>query len=169
MAFGRGIDLGTSAVKAVPVDDRQNNDAHARGVFFGLSPNTDRAALVQAVLEGVAFSFVDAKECLEGAGTRLHHAGLIGGGANSTLWARILASALGIPLTRFGGGDKGPAFGAARLGRLAATGEPAESVCAPPPVLDVIEPVPSLTEAYRPRIEKFRRLYRALRPEFRHP
>jgi xylulokinase len=72
-------------------------------------------------------------------------------------------------LTRFGGGDKGPAFGAARLGRLAATGEPAESVCAPPPVLDVIEPVPSLTEAYRPRIEKFRRLYRALRPEFRHP
>jgi xylulokinase len=146
-----------------------HNDPHARGVFFGLSPHTDRAALVQAILEGVAFSFVDAKDCLERAGTRLHCAGLIGGGAKSTLWARILASALGIPLARFEGGDKGPAFGAARLGRLAATGETAESVCARPSVVDVVEPLPRLIESYRPRIERFRRLYHALRPEFRRP
>jgi xylulokinase len=145
-----------------------HNDPHARGVFFGLSPATDQAMVVQAVLEGVAFSFVDAKDCLEGAGTRLTRAGLIGGGAKSVLWARIMASALGIPLTLFGGGDKGPAFGAARLGRLAATGDSVQSVCTPPPVIDVVEPLPWLTEAYRPRIDTFRRLYRSLRPEFRY-
>ncbi len=144
-----------------------HDDPHARGVFFGLSPETDRAAIAQAVIEGVAFSFADAKACLERAGTGLAGAGVIGGGARSAFWTRILASVLDLPLTRFDGADKGPAFGAARLGRLAATGEAPEAVCTAPPVLDVVEPDPSLAAAFRPRIEAFRRLYQVLRPEFR--
>ena len=144
-----------------------HDDPHARGVFFGLSPETDRAAIAQAVIEGVAFSFADAKACLEKAGTGLAGAGVIGGGARSAFWTRILASVLDLPLTRFDGADKGPAFGAARLGRLAATGEAPETVCTAPPVLDVVEPDPSLAAAFRPRIEAFRRLYQVLRPEFR--
>jgi xylulokinase len=143
-----------------------HNDPHARGVFFGLSPATDRVDLIQAVLEGVAFSFVDAKDVLAQAGTPLRCAGVIGGGAPSAFWTRILASALGFPLTRYDGGDKGPAFGAARLARLAVTGERAEFVCMPPPILDVIEPDPQLAEAYAPRVAAFRRLYQALKPEF---
>ncbi|HEY8381316.1 MAG TPA: xylulokinase [Microvirga sp.] len=146
-----------------------HNDPHARGVFFGLSARTDRAAMAQAVLEGVAFSFADAKICLEAAGSRIDGAGLIGGGARSRLWTRILASVLDVPLTRFAGGETGPAFGAARLGRMAATGESVASVCTPPPVLDRVEPERSLAEAYRPRVAAFRRLYGALRTEFREP
>ncbi|MCG7392067.1 xylulokinase [Microvirga sp. ACRRW] len=145
-----------------------HNDPYARGVFFGLSPQTQQADLIQAVLEGVAFTFADAKACLEQAGTQLSYAGLIGGGSRSAFWARILANVLNIPLVRYQGSDKGPAFGAARLARLAATGEPPEAVCSPPAVLETIEPEPGLVEAYGPRIEDFRRLYRALRPEFRH-
>lgn len=143
-----------------------HNDPHARGVFFGMTPQIERAELVQSVLEGVAFSFVDAKECLETAGSRLTGASVIGGGSRSQLWTKILASSLNIPLTRYESGDKGPAFGAARLARLAASGEPVEAVCTAPRVQDVIEPVPRLAEAYRPRIEAFRRLYQALKPEF---
>jgi xylulokinase len=143
-----------------------HNDPHARGVFFGLSPATTAADLVQAALEGVAFSFADAKGCLEAAGTVLGAAGVIGGGARSPYWTKLLASALDVRLIRYGGGDKGPAFGAARLGRLAATGEPVSAVCTPPPVLDETEPDPALAEAYRPRIAAFRRLYAALEPEF---
>jgi xylulokinase len=143
-----------------------HNDPYARGVFFGLSPRTQQTDLVQAILEGVAFSFADAKQCLEQAGTSLTYAGMIGGGSRSVFWARIFASVLNIPMLRYQGSDKGPAFGAARLARLAATGEAPEAVCAAPNILETIEPQPQLVELYGPRIEAFRSLYRALKPEF---
>ncbi|AWM89017.1 xylulokinase [Microvirga sp. 17 mud 1-3] len=143
-----------------------HNDPHARGVFFGLSPETTPAELAQAVLEGVAFSFADAKDCLVQAGAQLSKAGVIGGGSRSAFWTRILADILDLPLVRLRGGEKGPAFGAARLAMLAATGAAPEAVCTAPPVLDRIVPDPERVERYGPRIEAFRRLYKALRPEF---
>jgi xylulokinase len=145
-----------------------HNDPHARGVFFGLSAGTRRADLVVSVLEGVAFSFADAAACLHEAGTPLTRAGVVGGGARSRLWTHILAAGLGLPLVRYEGGEQGPAFGAARLARLAVTGEDPEAVCTPPRIIEVVEPDPALTDAYRPRVDAFRRLYRALAPEFRH-
>jgi len=143
-----------------------HNDPHARGVFFGLTPETWQADLAQAVLEGVAFSFADAKRALEAAGTNLQQAGMIGGGSRSAFWARIFANTLNIPIMRYRGSDKGPAFGAARLARLAVTGEAPEAVCTAPEVLETIVPEPPLVDLYRPRIEAFRSLYRTLRPEF---
>lgn len=145
-----------------------HNDPHARGVFFGMSPATTQLDLVQAVLEGVAFSFADAKACLEQAGTHLSQAGLIGGGSRSAFWARIFANVLDMPLVRYQGSDKGPAFGAARLARLATTGETAEAVCTAPAILETVSPDSRLVDLYGPRIETFRRLYRALKPEFKH-
>jgi xylulokinase len=143
-----------------------HNDPHARGVFFGLSPDTQQTDVAQAVLEGVAYSFVDAKRALEQAGTPLTQAGIIGGGSKSQFWTRIFASVLNIPIIRYQGSDKGPAFGAARLARLATTGEAPEDVCTAPSVLETVEPDPQLAELYSPRIELFRSLYRALKPEF---
>jgi xylulokinase len=143
-----------------------HNDPHARGVIFGLTPQTARTDLMQAAMEGIAFSFADAKRCLEQSGTRVAQAGVIGGGARSALLVRILASVLGVPLVRYQGADKGPAFGAARLARLSHTGEPVEAVCTLPPVLDVTAPDAALAGAYRDRLESFRRLYGALKPEF---
>jgi xylulokinase len=144
-----------------------HNDAHARGVLFGLTPAHGRADVARAVLDGVAFSFADAKRCLELAGSTLEGAGVIGGGARSAFWTRILASVLDLPLTRYDGADKGPAFGAARLARLAATGEATAAVCTRPPVLDVTQPDSDLNARYMPRLDSFRRLYGALREEFR--
>jgi xylulokinase len=143
-----------------------HNDPYARGVFFGLSPESDRTELIQAVLEGVAFSFADAQACLAQAGTRLDTAAVIGGGARSRLWTKILSNVLDVPLIRYAGADHGAAFGAARLARLAAASEAPEIVCREPERLDETSPEPGLVEAYRPRIEAFRRLYGALRPEF---
>jgi xylulokinase len=143
-----------------------HNDPYARGVFFGLSPQTQQTDLVQAILEGVAFSFADAKQCLQQAGTSLTHAGMIGGGSRSAFWARIFASVLNVPMVRYQGSDKGPAFGAARLARLAATGETLQAVCTAPSILETIEPQPQFVELYGPRIEAFRSLYRTLKPEF---
>ena len=76
---------------------------------------------------------------------------------------QIIASALGRPLQRVAGADTGPAFGAARLARLALTGEPAEAVCTKPAVLETVDPDPSLQAEYAARFATFRDLYRSLR------
>ena len=78
----------------------------------------------------------------------------------------LLATVLDRPVTLYAGAAKGPATGAARLARLALTAEPPETVCTKPPVAEVLEPEKALVEAYRGRGERFRALYRALRPEF---
>ncbi|WP_018184029.1 xylulokinase [Kaistia granuli] len=143
-----------------------HNDPHARGVFFGLDPATETVDLIRAVLEGVAFSFADAQAALAAAGTRPVRMGAIGGGAKSALWMKMFADVLGVQIVLHEGGAKGPAFGAARLAILAATGGQPARVCTAPPIHTTIDPDPAATERYQPKIERFRRLYCALRPEF---
>jgi xylulokinase len=141
-----------------------HNDGAVRGAFHGLSHATGRAALTQAVLEGVAFSLRDCLDALAASGTAIREATVIGGGSRSPAWVAILAAALGIPLHRVEAGELGVAFGAARLARLAATGEAPEAVCAAPVRTATVEPDPALAQAYAGRLPRYRALYRALRP-----
>lgn len=143
-----------------------HNDPRAQGVFFGLTHGTTRADLGRAVLEGVAFAFADGQDALRDAGTNIREVSVIGGGARSPLWGRILASALDRPLRYHSGGEVGPAFGAARLARLAVSGEPPAAVCDAPPVERIIEPDPRLRERYAERLALYRRLYADLREAF---
>jgi xylulokinase len=143
-----------------------HDDPHARGVLFGVDADTAPVDLVQAVLEGVAFSLAEAQDCLGAAGTRVVGLAAVGGGARSRFWMRILATALDLPVTLYTGGENGPAFGAARLARLALTGEAPAEVCGKPAVAAVIEPDHGQVPAYQRQGDRFRRLYRALRPEF---
>jgi xylulokinase len=136
-----------------------HNDASVRGAFAGLSHDADRRALTRAVLEGVAFSLRDCLDALAASGTRIEAADVIGGGSRSRAWIVIIASALGIPLHRLADGETGAAFGAARLARMAVTGESPESVCTPPARTETILPDPALSEAYASRIERYRHLY----------
>lgn len=143
-----------------------HDDPHARGVVFGLTPDTTRAELVLAALEGVAFTFADARDALAAGGTHIASAGIVGGGARSAFWTRLIASVLGVPLRVYAGGARGPAFGAARLARLSLGADDPAAVLAEPPVQRIVAPDPVLADAYAPRIAAFRRLYAALRPEF---
>ena len=77
-------------------------------------------SLTQAVLEGVAFAFRDSLEALKAAGTTLTRVTAIGGGSRSRYWLKSIATALGIPVDLPADGDFGAAFGAARLGLIAA-------------------------------------------------
>ncbi|WGF88461.1 xylulokinase [Marinivivus vitaminiproducens] len=141
-----------------------HNDGAIRGAFADLSYGADRDALTQAVLEGVAFSFRDCLDALAKSGTTIDEADVIGGGSRARVWIGILASVLGVTLHRLADGEHGPAFGAARLARLAVTGEAPEDVCAPPRRIEAIAPVPALVDAYAGRFERYRALYPALRP-----
>ena len=99
-----------------------HDDPRARGVFFGLSQAATRVDLTRAVMEGVAFTLAEARECLEAAGDSIGRVGLIGGGAGSALWTRMIAAALDREVARYRGAETWAAIGAARLARLAATG-----------------------------------------------
>ncbi len=136
-----------------------HNDGAVRGAFAGLSNETGRAGLTQAVLEGVAFSLRDCLDALAASGTSVAEADAIGGGSRSREWLRIIASALGIPLHRLADGEHGGAFGAARLARMAVTGEAPAAVCRPPQRAETILPDPALADAYASRLPRYRALY----------
>lgn len=137
-----------------------HNNPHATGMFANLTHETRRSDLGRAVLEGVGFAFADGLAALRAAGTDVQSLSVIGGGARSRLWGEILASILDLPLTYPKGADFGPAFGAARLARLAATGEDPAAVCRPPAVDHVIDPNPAWRDAYKDRYQAFRAAYR---------
>jgi xylulokinase len=143
------------------------DDPYARGVLFGLSETTSRADVARAVMEGVALTLAEARDCLAAAGASIERVGLIGGGARSGLWTRMIAAATGFTVVRMKGGETGPALGAARLARMAATGEPPEVVCRPPDIADVTPPDPALADHFARQRERFNPLYRALKSEFR--
>ncbi len=133
-----------------------HNDADLRGAFLGLSHGVGRAAMTQAILEGVAFSMRDCLDALAASGTRITVADVIGGGSRSATWIAIIAAALDIPLRPIADGEHGGAFGAARLARMAATGDSPEKVCTPPVRGTTVQPNPTLATAYARRLEVYR-------------
>ena len=143
------------------------DDPSARGVLFGLSETTSRADVARATMEGVALTLADARDCLAAAGAAIDRVGLVGGGAKSALWTRMIAAATGFAVVRVKGGETGPAYGAARLARMAATGDSPEVVCQRPEIADVTAPDPALAEMFAAQRDRFRALYAALKPEFR--
>lgn len=140
-----------------------HNDPHVRGAFLGLDNDTDSERLAAAILEGVAFAHADGLAALRDAGTDVRRLAVIGGGARSRSWGRIIAAALGVELEYIDGGEVGPALGAARLARIAVTGEAPETVCTRPRGVEVIDPEPALAERLAPRLDRFRAASAAIR------
>ncbi len=143
-----------------------HNNAQARGVFFGMGAGTTSLDMTRAVLTGVAYSIREAREVLAAAGTPLTSVGITGGGARSTFWLQMISDVTGLELSLIDGAELGPAFGAARLARIALTGEAVAEVCTKPAVTAMFRPDASKAEAYAEGFLRYRRLYAALRSEF---
>jgi len=140
-----------------------HNDAEIRGAFIGLGHESSRAVLTQAVLEGVSFAIRDSLEALKSAGSSLSRVTAIGGGSRSRYWLASIATTLGIPVDIPADGDFGAAFGAARLGLIAATGADPVSVCSAPPTEASIEPVAAQRDGYEAAYQRYRALYPAIK------
>ncbi|KUY55282.1 MULTISPECIES: xylulokinase [unclassified Burkholderia] len=145
-----------------------HNDVNAKGVFYGLTPDTQRADLANATLEGVGFALLDGIDALHAAGLAPEGITVIGGGSRSAYWTQMLADLSGRALTLRAGGEVGPALGAARLAHLALEPDASlDDVCPQPPIVAVREPDPARHAWYRDaRRPTFRALYRALEPVF---
>jgi len=142
------------------------NDAHARGVFFGLDSETVSADLALAVLEGVAFAFADGMDVMLENGGAVGEISVTARGARFGYWGQLLSAALNRPLTYRVGSEIGAAMGAARLARLAVTGESPQAVCVMPPISRVIHADPELAALLAHRRRTFVNLYRDLKDTF---
>jgi xylulokinase len=163
--LGERVDA-PSPIKFLPYLDGErtpHNDAAASGALVGLRGATGRSQIVQAVLEGVVFAARDNLAALSAAGGAIVEVDLVGGGSRSPLWAQICADVLGIAVHRVEEGEVGAALGAARLGRLAATGEDPALVCTRPRRLASFVPRPSAASAYDEAYRRWRDLYPALK------
>ena len=139
-----------------------HNSASARGSFVGLSHLSDPARLAQAVMEGVTFAFKDSQRVLADAGTRIDRLIAVGGGSNSPLWLKMIATTLGMDIQVPHDGDFGGAFGAARLGLCAAEGADPETVMTMPAIKSTVEPQRALEAAYADQYARYRALYPAI-------
>ena len=145
-----------------------HNNVNAKGVFYGLVPQTSRADLANATLEGVGFALLDGMDALHAAGLVPDDISVIGGGSRSAYWTQMLADIAGRPLTLRAGGEVGPALGAARLAHLALEPDaPLDAICPTPEILAVREPDMVRHAWYQnERRPTFHALYRALEPVF---
>ncbi|WP_292201910.1 FGGY-family carbohydrate kinase, partial [Mesorhizobium sp.] len=109
------------------------------------------------------FAFRDSLEALKTAGTTLTRVTAIGGGSRSRYWLKAIATALQLPVDIPADGDFGAAFGAARLGLIAATGADPLAVCTAPATDATIEPDAALGGAYADAYQRYRALYPAIR------
>jgi xylulokinase len=142
------------------------NNPHAKAVFFGMTHNTDRATLMQSVLEGVAFLVAQGQQALEKVGVEVNDVDIVGGGAESKYWGHILASTLNRPLTYRISADLGGALGAAKLAWLGINGGTPAEVLTLPPVKHIIEPNPEWVDGYAEKLERFKQIYGVLEELF---
>ncbi|MGL1957752.1 MAG: xylulokinase [Colwellia sp.] len=144
-----------------------HNNPHASASFFGITSATTRAAMSQAVIQGVSMALADGMDALHSAGMKPTDISLIGGGARSPYWRQLLADVLGKPVSYRQGGEVGPALGAARLAQLAMNPEMnINDICPVPELVESHQPNPELAEYYQTRREKFRQLYQQLETLF---
>ena len=144
-----------------------HNDPNARGTFIGMTMDTSRADMTQAVLEGVAFALRDSLEVAKSLGIHLERTKICGGGAKSPLWKKMIANILNLKVDVIES-EEGPAMGGAMLaavacGEYASVEEIAEKFVK---VTGTVEPDPELVAKYEDCYQKFRQIYPACKPLF---
>ncbi len=144
-----------------------HNNPNARGTFIGMTMDTTRADMTQAVLEGVAFALRDSFEVAKSLGIKIERTKICGGGAKSPLWKKIIANVLGIKVDVIES-EQGPSMGGAMLaavanGEYASVEEIADKFIK---VVDTVEPEPELVAKYDARYNQFKKIYPACKQLF---
>lgn len=144
-----------------------HNNPNARGTFIGMTMDTTREDMTQAVLEGVAFAIRDSLEVARSLGIQIERTKICGGGAKSPLWKKIIANVLNLKVDVIES-EEGPGLGGAMLaavacGVYASVEEAAEKIVK---VVDTIEPEAELVEKYEDRYRRFAKIYPTVKELF---
>jgi len=137
-----------------------HNNPDARGTFIGMTMDTTRADLTQAVLEGVAFAIRDSFEVAKSLGVKIERTKICGGGAKSPLWREIIANVLNIKVDIIAA-EEGPGMGGAMLAAVAcgvydSVEDAAEKIVK---VVDTVNPDPAIAAKYEEKYQKFAKIY----------
>ena len=151
-----------------PMGERSpHNNPDARATFIGMSMDTTRADMTQAVLEGVAFGLRDSLEVARSLGIKIERTKICGGGAKSPLWKKIIANVMNLKVDVIES-EESPGYGGAILAAVGC-GEYAsveEASAALVKVIDTVEPEPELVAKYEERYQEFRRIYPTVKELF---
>lgn len=144
-----------------------HNNPNARGTFIGMTMDTSRADMTQAVLEGVAFALRDSLEVAKSLGIQLERTKICGGGAKSPLWKKMIANILNLKVDVIES-EEGPALGGAMLAAVACGEyESVEAAAAKiVKIVDTVEPDKELVAKYEERYQQFKEIYPACKPLF---
>ncbi|MBQ2734091.1 MAG: xylulokinase [Clostridia bacterium] len=134
------------------------NDTDASGVFIGLRPDSTRADMLQAVLEGVAFAIRDNVEVARSLGISIDSSTVCGGGARSALWLKIISNVLDIEL-KLPVSEEGPALGAARLAMTGCGEYASVADCATVEIKSTVRPDKIIAERYEKKYKSFKEIY----------
>lgn len=144
-----------------------HNNPNARAMFVGMSMDTTRAEMTQAVLEGVIFGLRDSLEVAKSLGIKLERTKVCGGGAKSPIWKKMIANIMNLKVDVIEN-EQGPALGGAMLAAVGCGEYPdvksiAEKIVK---VVETIEPEAELVEKYEAKYQKFRKYYPAVKDLF---
>jgi xylulokinase len=164
------IKLGENHVFFLPYlmgERTPHNNPEARGTFIGMTMDTTRKDMTQAVLEGVAFALRDSFEITKSLGIHVERIRINGGGAKSPLWCKIIADVLNVKVDKINS-EEGPAFGAAILaavgcGKYSSVEEATEKLIK---VVDTTSQDPTEVELYNKKYAIFKELYPTLKEMF---
>ena len=140
-----------------------HNNPNARGTFIGMTMDTTRADMYQAVLEGVGFALRDSFEVAKSLGIKIERTKICGGGAKSPLWKKILGIKVDIIESEEGPGYGGAMLAAVGCGEFASVEEAADKLVK---VIDTVEPDAELTAKYDVRYNQFKQIYPTVKPVF---
>ncbi|MBR3825914.1 MAG: xylulokinase, partial [Lachnospiraceae bacterium] len=129
-----------------------HNNPNARGTFIGMTMDSTRADMTQAVLEGVAFALRDSFEVAKALGINIERTKICGGGAKSPLWKKMIANILNVKVDVIES-EEGPALGGAMLaavanGEFASVEDAADKIVK---IIDTVEPDAELVAKYEAR------------------
>ena len=137
-----------------------HNDPSARAAFIGMSMDSTREDMTQAVLEGVAFGLRDSLEVARSLGIKIERTKICGGGAKSPLWKKMIANIMNLKVDVVEN-EEGPALGGAMLAAVGCGEYPDVETAAEKivKVVDTVEPDEELTAKYEERYQQFRKIY----------
>lgn len=157
------VKLGENQVFYLPYlmgERSPHNDPKARATFIGMSMDTTREDMTQAVLEGVAFGLRDSLEVARSLGIQIERTKICGGGAKSPLWKKIIANIMNLKVDVIES-EEGPGYGGAILaavgcGEYTSVEEAAGKLVK---VVETVEPEEELVAKYEERYQKFKKIY----------
>ncbi|MBQ9607486.1 MAG: xylulokinase [Lachnospiraceae bacterium] len=140
------------------------NNPNARAAFIGMSMDSTRTDMLQAVMEGITFGIRDSYEVARALGIDVKRTRICGGGAKGDLPKKMMADILNIDVD-VPANDQGPSMGGAILAAVAA-GEYATVEEAANKIVKMegtMHPDPEIAARYEEKYQRYRKLYPLLK------